>query len=778
MSPNTSIVPAGTKRRLLCSAIAFSLSAGIVHAAADTSADGNADTHLLAADDAPRGSSRTRKLEEIEVEGQAPAAASSSKYTQPLLDTPQSIAVVPNEVISGQNLLVLRDILSTLPGITFGAGEGGGGYGDSIVLRGFTANSDIAIDGVRDSAQYTRTDPFNLEQLEIVNGANSAYSGSGSVGGTINLVSKRAKDDAFTRLYGAAGTDSYGRVTVDTNQRLGDSTAVRLNVMAHQNDVPGRDVETFERWGIAPSITFGLGSDTQVSLSYVHQKDDNIPQYGVPFFNGGPLPGVDPEDYFGFSNVDTQEIDTDVFTAIIDHAFSDTFSMRSLVRQGETDQFAIVNPPQGTFCLADGTNPATGAACNAPNTYTPSGPRGNLRDTTNSIFANQTDFLVDFGTGGVEHNAVVGFSFARESFDLDTGNIQRLPVGGPMTYPAMNLGNPDHIYRGPLNYIRSSVQQAELDARAIYAFDTLHFNEQWSFNAGVRFERSEGEHRTDTYVVDSVSARPLGSVTPGELQTNNDDLLSFRGGLVYKPVDNASVYVAVGNSKTPSKTSVNGACTPQTCNVDPETAVSYELGSKWDVLDARLSLTASLFRNDRENYKVASGDPTVIEQQLDGQARVDGLILGASGQINDHWLVYANYAHLRSEVLQGTSDLVAGNGEDFTRGDRLTNVPEHSLSLWTTYDLGSKWQFGYGATYQGKVWLTQHSATNRNGPLVTYGDYWTHRAMAAYRVARNLRLQLNVTNLFDEEYYTRPRNNGWATPGDGRSFVLGAEYAF
>jgi catecholate siderophore receptor len=779
MSPNTPIVPAGTKRRLLCSAIAFSLSAGIVHAAADTSADSDADPYLLAAaDDAPRGSSRARKMEEIEVQGQAPVAPASPKYTQPLLDTPQSIAVVPNEVISGQNLLSLRDILSTLPGITFGAGEGGGGYGDSIVLRGFTANSDIAIDGVRDSAQYTRTDPFNLEQLEVVNGANSVYSGSGSVGGTINLISKRAKDDAFTRLYGAAGTDSYGRITVDTNQRLGDSTAVRLNVMAHQNDVPGRDVETFERWGIAPSITFGIGSDTQVSLSYVHQEDDNIPQYGVPFFNGGPLPGVNPEHYFGFSNVDTQEIDTDVFTAIIDHAFSDTFSMRSLVRQGETDQFAIVNPPQGTFCLADGTNPATGAACNAPNTYTPSGPRGNLRDATNGIFANQTDFLVDFNTGGVEHNAVIGFSIAHERFDLDTGNIQRLPTGGTMTYAATSLGNPDHIYRGSLNYIRSSVQEAELDARAIYAFDTLHFNEQWSLNAGVRFERSEGEHRTDAYVTDSISPRPLGSVTPGELQTNDDDLLSFRGGLVYKPVDNASVYVAVGNSKTPSKTSVNGACTPQTCNVDPETAVSYELGGKWDVLDARLSLTASLFRNDRENYKVASGDPTVIEQQLDGEARVDGLMLGASGQINDHWLVYANYAHLRSEVLQGASDFVAGNGQDYTRGDRLTNVPEHSLSLWTTYDLGSKWQFGYGATYQGKVWLTQHSVTNPDGPLVTYGDYWTHRAMAAYRVARNLRLQLNVTNLFDEAYYTRPRNNGWATPGDGRSFVLGAEYAF
>jgi catecholate siderophore receptor len=574
MHDNSKIVPTGTKRSLLVSAIALALGANVALAQSDAQVDSDSGL-LAAADDAAgnrpaRGTRRAQRMEEIEVEGQAPVKPASPKYTQELIDTPQSIAVVPNEVIKGQNLLSLRDILSTLPGITFGAGEGGGGYGDSINLRGFTANNDIAIDGVRDSAQYSRTDPFNLEQLEVVNGANSVYSGSSSVGGTINLVSKRAQDDDFTRIAGGAGSDSYGRVTVDSNQQLNDSTAMRLNVMAHQNDVPGRDVETFERWGIAPSVTFGLDSDTQVSLSYVHQEDDNIPQYGVPFYNGAPLADVDPSHYFGYRNVDTQEIDTDVFTAIIDHAFSDTFSMRNLTRQGETDQLSIVNPTQGTFCLSTGVNPATGAVCTAPGTYLPSGPRGNLRDTTNSVFANQTDFLVDFHTGAIEHNAVVGFSFARESFDLGTGNIQRVAgTGAVPTYPLMNLSDPDNFYTGPLNYFQASAQHGELDARAVYAFDTLHFNEQWSFNGGVRFERSEGEHRTDTYAV------PSGVVTPGPLLTNSDDLLSYRAGLVYKPVPNASIYAAFGNSKTPSKASVNGACTAATCNVDPETAVSF-----------------------------------------------------------------------------------------------------------------------------------------------------------------------------------------------------------
>ena len=756
--------------RVLVSAIALALAAPIAAAEIGTPA-----TALAGADETTgTRRSKTKRLEQVAVEGQSPTAPASPKYTQPLLETPQSIAIVPNEVIKGQNLLSLREILSTLPGITFGAGEGGGGYGDSINLRGFTANNDIAIDGVRDSAQYSRTDPFNLEQVEVVNGANSVYSGSSSVGGTINLISKRATNDDFTRIGAAAGADAYGRLVVDANHVFNAGTAMRVNVMDHQNDVAGRAVETFERWGIAPTLTFGMDGDTQVSLGYLHQTDDNIPQYGVPFFNGAPLPGVDPASYFGYSNVDTQQIETDVATAIVDHAFSDTLSLRNLTRIGTTDQLSIVNPTQGTFCLDNGVNPATGAACNAPGTYQPSGPRGNERDTTNRIVANQTDFLYDFATGTIEHNAVFGFSITREEFELATGNAQRTTAGVAPAYPLMDLGNPGHVYMGPQNYFLASTQLGELDSAALYAFDTMHFNERWSIDAGFRFDRSEGTHRTDTYAVN-------GTATPGPLLGNDDDLMSYRAGVVFKPSITGSVYLALGNSKTPSKASVNGACTVATCNVDPETAISYELGTKWDLLDARLSLTASLFRNDRENYKVA--DPSNPanpsgEQQLDGEARVDGVLLGVSGRINDHWLVYANYSHLESEVLQGVSDLQAQLGTDYACGDRLTNTPEDALSLWTTYDVSPKWQLGYGATYQGEIWLTQHSATNLNGPLVTYGDYWTQRAMAAYRVTRDLRLQLNATNLFDEAYYTRIRNNGWATPGEGRSFVLSADYAF
>ncbi|RDZ29349.1 TonB-dependent receptor [Lysobacter silvisoli] len=740
----------------------------------------------------PAPDPQAKDLDGVEVQGVRVQKASSGKYTAPLRDTPQTITVIDRGTIDGQNLLSLQDILSTLPGITFGAGEGGGGYGDKINLRGFNADSDITVDGVRDSGLYSRTDPFNLETVEVINGANSVYSGAGSVGGTINLVSKNAGLNEFHKASVAAGTDSYARVTTDSNFVLGESSALRLNTMVHQNDVPGRDVEENERWGVAASLAFGLGGNTTWTLNYLHQEDKNTPQYGLPFFNGDVLPGVDRGNYYGYSNVDKQDVELDALTSIIEHSFNDRFKLRNLSRWQQVDQFALVDAVQGTWCLANNLTP-TGTSCGStlPGNYTPSGPRGFGRDTRNTTLYNQTDLTVAFNTGAVEHNLVAGFSILHEEFDLDTTSYFRNPNGtNPYIpgLPQMNIANPDHIWRGVFNRTLTGRTEGELDNRALYVFDTIKFNEQWQLSLGARYEHNEGETNSAVVVLAPTTvgaplpAQPIGTVTGyGVPFKNSDDLFSYRAGLVYKPVENASIYVAYGNSKTPSKASVNGACTAQTCEVDPETAVSYELGAKWDLFDGRLALTGSVFRNERENYKVADlGNPANPSglQQLDGSARVDGVMLGVSGLLADNWAVYANYAFLDSEVLQGVSDRQVGLGLDYTKGDRLLNVPEHSFSLWTTYDLSPKWQIGYGATYQGKIWLTQHSATNVNGPLTTYGSYWTHRAMVAYKINRKAQLQLNVNNLTDEEYYTRIRNNGWATPGDGRQVVLSANFTF
>ena len=734
--------------------------------------------------------------------------AESPKYTANPLDTPQTMTIVSRGTIEAQNLLSLRDILATVPGITFGAGEGGGGFGDSINLRGYSANNDLTIDGVRDSAQYSRSDPFNLEQLEVVNGANGVYSGSGSVGGTINLVTKRPGRRDSTTVSGGVGTDGYLRATVDANHLVTDDIAVRLNVMAHQNDAPGRDVETFERWGIAPSVTFGLNGPTQFTILYSHQEDTNTPQYGVPFYNGRPVPGVDPSNYYGYSNIDTQEQQVDILTGIIEHRFSDNLSVRNLSRYQEVTQLTIVDPPQGTFCLANGQKPTawsqsttvtniTGyTAClatdPAPGFYQPSGPRGNLRDSKNTLLYNQTDVTVNFNTGAAEHTLVAGAAFLSEDFHLDSGNVLRNADGTVPVLAPMNIANPNTVYAGPRNYIRSSIQDGERQNQAVYLFDNVQLNTQWAVNFGLRYEHNQGENRTDTYSTIAVGAIPRGTVTPGVTFRSDDNLFSYRFGLVYKPIPNASLYVAYGNSQTPSQSTVNGAgaCTVATCTVEPEEAENIELGAKWDVFASRLSLTASVFRNDRTNYKVASGDPTVPDQQLNGSARVDGVALGASGRLTDKWSVFANYTYLKSEVLQGVSDFSAAAGLDFTKGDEIANVPDHAFSLFTTYDLPRDIQVGYSVSYQGETYLTQHGQITGTGtgvgnpalrttiPLVKTDDYWVHRATVSWKATQALELRLNVNNLFDEKYYNRGRNNGWATPGDRRAATLTANYRF
>jgi catecholate siderophore receptor len=700
-------------------------------------------------------------------------APQSPKYVAPLLDTPQTITVIPQAVIRDQNLLSLRDVLSTVPGITFGAGEGGGGYGDSVNLRGYSATNDITVDGVRDTGQYSRSDIFNLEQVEVVNGANSVYSGAGGVGGSINLVSKVPRAEKFTDVSAGVGTANYFRGTVDSNQQLSDTIAIRINAMGHKNDVPGRDVEDYKRWGVAPSVAFGLGTPTRFTLSYLHQVDNNIPQYGLPYFvnayNNGLLPGIDTSNYYGYSNVDTQQIDLDVATAILEHDFSDTFHVRNLTGWQEVTQFSIVNQPQGTWCLPNGINVATGAAC------TPAGfllltRGGTTRNGRNQMLYNQTDLSMRFSTGGISHSMVVGASVSTEDYALANGNSLRTPTGGTVTLPPMSITNPDHVYTGPVNFIQAGSTDASLNNQAIYAFDAIEFSEQLEFNAGVRLEHNEGSNTLGTFGAAGVLT------SQGPVLKNSDDLFSYRAGLVYKPVPEASLYIAYGNSKTPSKTSVSGACTAANCFVEPETAKSYEIGAKWNLLEDQLSLTASAFRNARTNFRVTSADPTVPEQQVDGSARVDGVALGVAGTITPEWLVFANYTYLDSKVIRSIPRIDISRGiVDPQAGNPMVQTPKHAMSFWTTYQLPHNIQVGYGFTQQSKIYVTSAA------PLVAAPGYWIHRAMISYAPTENLSVQLNASNLFNKLYLTRVRFNAtspWTVPGDRRQVTLSANYSF
>ena len=268
-----------------------------------------------------------------------------------------------------------------------------------------------------------------------------------------------------------------------------------------------------------------------------------------------------------------------------------------------------------------------------------------------------------------------------------------------------------------------------------------------------------------------------------------------------KPTPDTSLYVAYGNSKLPSKASVDGACTAANCRLKPETTENWEIGAKADLFDKKLLLTAALFRNERNSIKVNSNDPTLPDQTLDGGQRVEGLSLGASGNITSNWTISANYMYLKSKILQGVSDfclanpgtglntttLTGGCGNnaafpDPTKGYSLTNTPKHSGSLFTTYRFGFGLELGYGLTHQGSFLLNQPTLAQRvANSYVGYRvpSYTIHRFMASYPISDRLKAQLNVQNFTNEKYVTTVRNslNGsWAQPAATRSAVLSLNY--
>ena len=761
----------------------------------------------------------------------------SPKATSDLLDTPQTVTVISDQTLRRQNLLTLRDALAAVPGITFGAGEGGGGYGDAINLRGYSANNDVTVDGVRDSAQYSRTDPFNLQQIEIYNGANSVFNGSGSVGGTINLVSKVPQADNLAILSAAGGTDDYWRATADINRRLSDLVSVRLNAMWHRNDVPGRDVEHFRRWGVAPAVTIGIGGPTSLTLAYVHQHDDNIPVYGIPYFlnqlNDGPLHGSDARAYYGYRNLDAQLIRVDRLTATLHHEFSDHVSVRSLARWQRVDQYTRTSAPQGTFCLATtglqpisaGPNDPAGLPCSVgvanvttgsgpaigtinvivpAGFWQPNGPRGRVRDQSNRLLYTQTDLRVESGHAGAVHNVLVlGGSLSREDYSIETAELIRNAAGAPLLNPIESIASPTGIYGGPVNETVTARSRGRSSDAAFYAFDTLELGPMFELNGGVRLERATATFRNV----------PLASYPPGTAaltalqlapQTSAETLFSYRAGAVFKPTPRTSIYLAYGNARTPTSATVRLGCgvvaTPgaaDPCAAAPEMARNYEIGAKADLFGRHLQLTAALFRNERSNFRVASNDPVnPTLQVVDGRSRVDGIALGASGNLTRAWSVFANYTWLRGKVLQSVSDfclthpgaacLNSAAIPDPQAGDALIQTPKHSASLFTTYRLPFGLQVGYGFTYQGSFVTQQRTLLQRTQYFAP--DWLIHRVFLSYEIRQRLTAQLNVTNATDAHYFTGIRNNvnattgaisgGWATPGDGRSAVLSLFYSF
>ena len=659
----------------------------------------------------------------------------SPRYTAPLRDIPQTITVVPQAVIGEQVATTLRDVLRNVTGISIQAGEGGVPAGDNLSIRGFSARTDVFIDGVRDFGGYSR-DPYNVEQVEVSKGPASSFAGRGSTGGSVNLVSKFARAGEERTASLGFGSDAYKRGTVDLNQPImAGSGAARLTAMFTDADTPGRDEVTGRRWGVSPSLAFGLGTPTRFTVAYSHLDQDNQPDYGLPWVpaNTNPelaaysdqAPPVDFANHYGLTTRDYEDTRTDLATARLERDLGSAYTLRAIARYGRTRRDSVITSPRFA----------------SVNTSTDLTRQLQSRDMTDGIAIGQIDSIARFATGTVEHSVAFGFEAARETSE----NFLR---SGPNA-PLADLYEPDTDapYPGPITRT-GAVNDGTADSLAAYAFDTARLGQRWQVSGGVRWDRFDVSYDQTTV---------NGTLTTLE---RDDDMVSGRFGVVYKPAPTASIYAGFGTSFNPSAEGLT--LTPATVAVEPEKARSYELGTKWDVASSRLSLTAALFRTEKTNARtpgINPGDPPTV---LDGRQKVDGFEVGATGQITRGWSVFSGYTFMDSEILESNTPAEVGKP--------VSNTPRHSFSLWTTVDLPWRLEVGGGAWYVGD--RTNNNTAQRTAP----GD-WVIDATAARPIGRHLTLRLKGSNLADESYIDRVAG-GHFVPGPGRSVLLAADVGF
>ncbi|MGD9836342.1 MAG: TonB-dependent receptor [Afipia sp.] len=712
--------------------------------------------------------------------GYQASAPQVSRIPTPLLNTPQTVNVVTQQVLQEQRLTSMEDALRTVPGITFSAGEGGN-QGDTPIIRGFAARGDIFRDGIRDPGWYTR-DLFNVDRVEVYKGPSAFAFGRGSTGGAINLVTKLPTNSPIPYIEGfVSGTTAGGYRTEVDAQGKKDNVTGRIAAMYQDMPTPDRDNVGVKRWGVAPSIKVDIDTQTRAIVSYIYQGEESVPDYGVPYLpvpvysrttgaltNGGyygngqataPIP-VPRSNWYGVAGgplADVVKTDTHIGTIRIERDLAPDLKISNATRFVSNNRFAINTAPR-SLLQADNTTAVTPGY---PVDQMTIGRQHFQIETNNTLLTNQTDIGGKFYTGSLLHTFSAGFEATRE-----TRYQQRARGVGP-SGNASNLCDPaqlacrtsayypvDTSFGGYFGGWNTSLS-TETTTIAAYAFDQIKLNEYFEVLGSIR---------QDHYVAEYGDP---GNATPANRNlSRTDDMTSWRVGGVFHPTKNSSVYAAYGVSFNPSaefgvlSSSVNNAASPL---LDPEKNRTIEVGAKADFLNNKLSVSGAIFRIEKTNLRIPS-DPanTTAALVLDGLARVDGIELGIAGALTDKWQIFAGYSYLQSEIVR-TSNLAE-------LGRALPSTPHNNFNLWTSYAVTPDLTIGGGVQFQDDAF-----ANTTNTAYVP--AFWKFDAMAAYKVTRNSTLQLNVYNIGDAMYYAQ-YYAGHAVPASGRYAALSYRIRF
>lgn len=706
---------------------------------------------------------------------QAEREQSSPKATAPLLDTPQTISVIPREVFHEQGARNLTDVLRNTPGISFNAGENGfGSNTNDFSLRGFSTSGNIFVDGVRASGNYSR-DAFNLEQVEVVKGP-AADNGRGGAGGYVNLETKTPKSQDFVLGSVGVGLDEYGsdlrlRSTLDLNRRFSDGGAMRLNFLAEGGGIAGREHARQDSFGFAPSVAFGLDSPTTVTLSWQHVEQNDRPDWGVPAamiegtLNHDPaVSGFRRDAYFGLLG-DIDDVESDAVMARIEHRFASGLRLMNQTRWSSADRHAF-------FTVPANYDPATQAVDTETLGFT----------RKNTTLSNITNFDRRFRVGGFGHHLAAGLELTRE--ESDSGRHASVDAG------IVSVLDPDPA-RAPGGAIPATqFGEVKIDTVAVYAYDTMEISPRWQVSGGLRIER---------YEVQLASKDATGgSQGPMDGYERSETTVGGKLGLVYKPAPNASIYASYGVSGVPPGSWLSNPDSGRVGNnafpgwdgqnfsgAREQRLTNLEIGTKWDFLGNRLSTTAAIFRTERKNVAMRSaggGVPSGYGEQV-----VQGIELGVAGEVTPAWSVFGGLVLLDSERRHGPAvdaalDSDYRGGVTSTNGDELAFTPQATLNLWTTYRFNNGLTVGGGAQYVGSAFVGRPDTADRvipNGQSGKVPSYTVFNLMAAYDLTRNARLRLNIDNLTDEVYVSAMN---WSARraflGAPRTVLLSADFRF
>ncbi|WP_343615904.1 TonB-dependent receptor [Novosphingobium sp.] len=758
----------------------------------------------------------------------------SPKATAPLLDTPKSITVISRQVLADTNSSTLSEALRTVPGITMGSGEGGNPLGDRPFIRGADSQASTYLDGVRDIAAQTR-ETFDVESIEVTKGSDSVTNGSGNGGGSINIVSKTPTDKRFAQIDGSLGNADYKRVTVDINQPLSDFVGVRINGMFHDQGVAGRDAIWQKRWGIAPSIKFGLTGPTSLELDWYHLHSTELPDSGIPYFttinnqtsanaetaplSTAPTTLINGQTitrargaFYGLIDRDFRTTNTDALTARFEHNFENGLKLRNTMRYSNTTQEYIYTQPD------DSQGDVYGVAASINNTANSMVPgtvwrRANTRYSKQSGFVDQLDLSGKFNTGTLKHSFAAALEYSWQdsgygSFVSNAATGTALSTGSTLTPRCTSAAianfyctsaanpNPNDNWVSTVSDTSTTPAAIQRSAPASMAlansstvsaslFDTITLTEKLMVNLGGRFDR---------YVTNASAAVVAPYTASRTWQGRTDNIFTYQAGLIYKPVPNGSFYISTGSSTVPpgsflAQGSEDNAVASAT--IDPNTlkvqkTTSYEVGTKWSLFDDQFALSLDVFQTRTTNARYTDSNGTVA---FIGEKRVRGVEVGFSGNVTAKWSVFGGYTYMPSKVLNAGYTATTGTNASGAAatvyapaaltGHAFPNTPTNSFTLFTNYKVTPKFSLGGGAIYMGKVYGGfSDSRTYTNGVLsivktraVYVPDYWRFDANASYQLNERIGLRVSALNITNKLYYDQAYATHYAHQAAGRTVI-------